>query len=292
MQLYEGDLILVAYGDRYAPDQFEAEIPDDLGPCELVASGGVASRVVNRHPRARRATAITPVGLLADSTGEALNLSRFALPRKPMPSMRPRVIVVAGTSMNAGKTTTAAALIKGLARAGLRVEATKVTGTGSGNDYWSMRDAGASRVLDFTDMGYASTAGLAIRDVERAAVSLIAHCAAGAPDVIVVELADGLLQRETTALLGSEAFRGAVDAILFAAADAMGALSGRDWLLSKGVNLMGVSGLVTASPLSSREAAAALGEPLIALEDLMDPITAPTLVFTGNPMAAQIRACG
>ena len=146
-------------------------------------------------------------------------------------------------------------------------------------------------MLDFTDMGYASTAGLPLRDVERAAVSLIAHCAAGAPDVIVVELADGVLQRETAALLSSEAFRGAVDAMLFAAADAMGALSGRDWLLSKGLKLIGVSGLVTASPLSSREAAAAIGEPLIRLEDLMDPITAPTLVFAGDPQAARIRAC-
>lgn len=291
VQLYEGDLILVAYGERYAPDQFEAVIPDDLRPCELVASGGVAGRVVSRHPRARRATGISPVGIVCDAAGEVLNLSRFGLPRRPLPSARPRVIAVAGTSMNAGKTTTAAALIQGLTRAGLRVAATKVTGTGSGNDYWSMYDAGAGRVLDFTDMGYASTAGLAVRDVERSAVSLIAHCAAAAPDVIVVELADGLLQRETAALLTSERFRGAFDAMLFAAADAMGAISGRDWLLRNGVKLIGVSGLVTASPLSSREAAAALGEPLIALEDLMDPITAPTLAFSGNPQATRIRAC-
>ncbi len=291
VQLYEGDLILVAYGDRYAPDQFEAVVPEDLGPCQLVASGGVAGMVVSRHPRARGATGISPLGLLQDAAGATVNLSRFGMPRKQIPAMRPRVVAVVGTSMNAGKTTTAASLIQGLTRAGLRVEATKVTGTGSGNDYWSMRDAGASQVLDFTDMGYATTAGLPLHDIERTAVSLIAHCAAAAPDVIVVELADGLLQRETAALISSEAFRGAVDAMLFAAADAMGALSGREWLISKGVKLIGVSGLVTASPLSSREAAAAIGEPLIGLEDLLDPITAPTLVFAQDPQARHIRAC-
>lgn len=290
MQLYEDDLILVAFGERYAPDQFEASVPDALGPCELVASGGIAGKVINRHPRARRATSISPVGLIADSAGQVVNLSRFALPPKPMPLRRPRVIGVAGTSMNAGKTTTVAALIQGLSRAGLRVEATKVTGTGSGNDYWSMLDAGARRVLDFTDMGFASTAGLALSEIERTALSLIAHCASGAPDVIVVEIADGLLQRETAGLLTSEAFRGAVDAMLFAAADAMGALSGRDWLRSKGIKLIGVSGLVTASPLSSREAAAAIGEPLITLEELRDPINAPNLVFAGE-YKSTIRAC-
>lgn len=291
VQLYEGDLIIVAFGQRYAPDQFEAVVPDDLEPCELVASGGVAGKVISRHPRARRATTISPVGLIADPAGDILNLSRFALPCKSMPLRRPRVIAVVGTSMNAGKTTTAAALIHGLARAGLRVEATKVTGTGSGNDYWSMRDAGARRVLDFTDMGHASTAGSEPGEIERTALSLIAHCADGAPDVIVLEIADGLLQRETAGLLDSDRFRGAVDGMLFAAADAMGAVSGRDWLLNKGIKLVGVSGLVTASPLSSREAAAAIGERLITLEDLRDPITAPTLVFAVDPERTAVRAC-
>lgn len=290
VQLYQEDIILVAYGERYAPDQFEAVVPEDLGPCELVASGGVAGKVLSRHPRARRATGISPLGLVADATGEVINLSRFSLPRRSMPSARPRVIAVVGTSMNAGKTTTAAALIQGLTRAGLRVGATKVTGTGSGNDYWSMCDAGAGQVLDFTDMGYASTAGLSVDEIEQSAVSLIAHCAAAAPDVIVVEVADGLLQRETAGLLGAKAFRGAVDAMLFAAADAMGAISGRDWLLRQGVQLIGVSGLVTASPLSSREAAAAIGEPLICLEDLLDPVNAPTLAFAEGRLAPPLRA--
>jgi len=30
--LFPGDEVVVAYGHRYAPDQFEASVPDDLGP--------------------------------------------------------------------------------------------------------------------------------------------------------------------------------------------------------------------------------------------------------------------
>ena len=48
-QLYEGDEIIVVYGERYAPDQFEAVLPEDLGPCDLFAGGGVAGKVVSRH---------------------------------------------------------------------------------------------------------------------------------------------------------------------------------------------------------------------------------------------------
>ena len=75
--------------------------------------------------------------------------------------------------MNSGKTTTAASLIHGLKRAGLKVAAVKVTGTGSGGDLWSMSDAGAATTLDFTDLGHASTAGLPHTEVLRVANGLI-----------------------------------------------------------------------------------------------------------------------
>lgn len=42
--LFSGDEIVLVYGNRYAPDQFEALVPDDFGPCEMVAAGGVAGR--------------------------------------------------------------------------------------------------------------------------------------------------------------------------------------------------------------------------------------------------------
>lgn len=290
-QLYKGDLIVVSYGDRYAPDQFEAVVPDDLGPCDLVASGGVAARVISRHAKIRPATEIAPLGLIACRSGESLNLASFALPSRDLTEKRPSVIAVAGTSMNAGKTTTAAGLIHGIARAGLRVAAAKVTGTGSGNDYWSMLDAGAERVLDFTDMGHASTAGLAQEEVERTAISLIAHAAEERPDVIVLELADGLLQAETAGLLSSDRFRASIDGLLFAAADAMGAFAGRQWLVDRGHRVIGVSGLVTASPLSRREAAEAIGEPLIGVEELRDPLTAPTLAFPSRTGLRTLRVC-
>ncbi|WP_341854374.1 hypothetical protein [Brachybacterium sp. GPGPB12] len=48
--LFPGDEIVVAYGDRYAADQFLAMIPGDLGPAHLAAAGGLASRVLERPP--------------------------------------------------------------------------------------------------------------------------------------------------------------------------------------------------------------------------------------------------
>ncbi len=76
-QLYVGDEIVVAYGNRYAPDQFEAEVPDDLGACHLVAAGGIASQLINKNSRMKNPTRITPIGLLADADLKPLNLKKW-----------------------------------------------------------------------------------------------------------------------------------------------------------------------------------------------------------------------
>lgn len=278
-KLFVGDEIVVAYGDRYAPDQFEAVVPPNLGPCHLVAGGGVAAKMISRHGRTGRATSIVPIGLLADKNRKPLNLRNFALPPAVRSSRHPVVIAVAGTSMNAGKTTAAAGLIHGLSRAGLMVGAAKVTGTGSGGDLWSMTDAGACTVLDFTDIGHATTAGLGANVVERTALELVNHLAAANVDVIVVEIADGLLQGETAALLKSNKFQSCLTGVLFAAADALGATAGVEWLDRYGLPVFGVSGLISMSPLGAREAEASTGLAVFGLDMLMDPIIAPKLCY-------------
>lgn len=69
--------MIVLYGNRYAPDQFESYLPDDLSPCHLVAGGGVASWVATQHCAMKHATEITPLGLLADVEGERLNMAEW-----------------------------------------------------------------------------------------------------------------------------------------------------------------------------------------------------------------------
>ncbi|MEQ1616940.1 MAG: DUF1611 domain-containing protein [Terricaulis sp.] len=270
-QLYVGDEIVVAFGARYAPDQFEALVPEDLGDCDLVAGGGIAARAVARHARARKPTAIKPIGILTDAGGSAVNVAQFALqPRELRPRAR-NLVAVVGTSMNAGKTTAAANLIRGLSKGGLRVGACKVTGTGSGGDIWSMRDAGAITVLDFTDVGFATTAGADIDAIDRGALALVAELEAEDIDIVVAEIADGLLQQETAALLTApRGFASRIDTLLLAAADSMGAVAGAEWLRAKNLPLRAVTGLVTASPLGMREAQSQLPVEVVSSRSLAE----------------------
>lgn len=271
--LFVGDEVIVAYGNRYAADNVLAEVPSDLGPCELVAAGGMAGKVLASHDTLGRPTRLVPVGLLADADCR-LNLRRFAphaLNEKAPAQVTPHVVAVLGTSMNSGKSTTAACFTRGLTSAGLRVAAGKITGTGAGGDPTLFQDAGAVKVLDFTDFGYASTFRLDFGHVRTLLASVVNALAGSAPQVIVIEIADGLYQGETRQLLADPLLHSLVDTVMFAATDALGAVAGVAALRQSGLEPAAVTGTVTSSPLATQEATAALGLPLLETFSLTDP---------------------
>jgi hypothetical protein len=283
--LREGDEIVVAYGNRYAPDQFEAEVPPDLGPCHLAAGGGLAGIVVSRHESASAPTALEPIGLLAREDGKPMTLADWALPEPPdMP--RPLTMAVVGDSMNGGKTTTAAGLVAGLCAQGRRVGAAKVTGTGAGGDLWRFGDAGAARVLDFTDAGHVSTYRLELAELERVLATLTGHLVADRVDAMVLEVADGLLQAETAALVSSAAFADTVDHVFLAAQTALSAAAGVDWLRERALPPVAVSGAVAQSPLALREAVSVTGLPVVTPGELRDPHTLEEIVARPAAVAA------
>lgn len=269
--LFVGDEIIVCYGNRYAPDQFEAKVPQNLDSCHLVAAGGIAAQSLSRHNATKTATLIQPLGLLGDADGKVLNLADWALTCVEMKRPRPFIVTVIGTSMNAGKTTSAAYLIKGLAHSGMKVGAAKVTGTGAGCDRWLMMDAGATEVVDFTDAGFASTYCASLDQLELIYKRLLNHLCTKGVDAVVLEIADGLFQQETAALINSPVLRNHVDAILFAAGDAMGANGGVEWLRKRNLPVVGISGCISASPLASREAQEATGLKVFGLDELASP---------------------
>ncbi|KUL24363.1 malic enzyme protein [Streptomyces regalis] len=288
-RLFVGDKVVVAYGARYAPDQFEAEVPGDLGPCDLVAGGGIAGRVVSSHSRMKSPTRLEPLGRVTDEHGEVIALARLARPVVPALAPRPRTIAVLGTSMNAGKTTVAAALIRGLSLSGRRVGAAKVTGTGAPGDPTLMADAGASRVIDFTDLGFPTTYQLPMPQVIRILRSSITDLTSHQADAIVLEVADGLLQRETAALMRTPEFRAAVDSIVFAAGDSISAVAGVRLLRDEGLPVVALSGVLTGSPLATAEAVAAVEIPVHSAAALSDPSVADQLLTsaaTGGGVAA------
>ena len=274
--MFPGDEIIVCFGNRYAPDQFEAQIGGDLAPCDLVAAGGIASTELSRRQNLRPPTRITPLGLIGDRNGRRLNVMQF---RIDAPETKPAIpaILSLGTSMNAGKTLTATSLVRGFKRLGLKVAALKITGTGAGGDMWIVRDAGADLSMDFTDAGYASTYLVGIPEIEAATYRLMNQAAAKGCDIAVVEIADGLQQLETAQLIRSPKILDVTAGTVFAAYDAMGAKYGVDVLREAGHSVLGISGRLGRSPLAVREAEGATGLRVYSPWDLQEGALIPLI---------------
>lgn len=270
VRVFPGDRIVGAFGNRYATDQYEGYVPRRATRrCDLLSIGGVCGAVASRHDSVRTPTRLRVLGLVGDGHGRPLNLHDFAVE----PGSRHgagRVIVVVGSSMSSGKTTLAGALVRGLIGKGLRVAAGKLTGTAAGKDTRFYVSCGADPVLDFIDAGFPSTYMVDQDELLGIVDRLVSRLRASTPDYIVLEVADGIFQRETAMLLRSTEFRASVDHAFFAANDSLSAESGVRHLRQYGFPLRAVSGLVTRGPLLMREAEAATGVPCLTPDRIAD----------------------
>lgn len=96
------------------------------------------------------------------------------------------VILIVGTSMSAGKTTTGRLIVHELQQAGKNVVGVKLTGAGRYRDILSFHDAGASAVYDFVNAGLPSTV-VPESDFRRAIRPLLQQIASHEPDIVVAE---------------------------------------------------------------------------------------------------------
>lgn len=271
--LYPGDLVVGALGNRYATDFFEGYLPRGCRT-HLLTAGGVIGDVASAHVRRDAPTELEIVGSLV-LDGRPLNLDDLARSIGPLMPAPGGAVVVVGSSMNAGKTTTASAIVRGWTRAGLRAGAGKVTGSGSGKDRWTYQDAGAHALLDFLDFGMPSTFGYPIERLRATAFAIRDGLVADGAEVVALEIADGLLQNETRALLAEVPALG--DGVVLAVGDALGAVAGVQLLAEAGLRPLAISGVISASPLASREAAAATGIPVLGVPELSSGALVPVL---------------
>ncbi|HZY57092.1 MAG TPA: hypothetical protein VFE09_04765, partial [Rubrobacteraceae bacterium] len=241
--------------------------------CDLFSVGGVCGEVASQHVSMVDPTHLRIVGLVSDEHGRPINQRAFGLPSHAVGDRletSAEVILMVGSSMNSGKTTTAGTLARALSRANFSVAAAKITGTAAGKDGRFYEACGARPVLDFTSAGYPSTYMLGLEELLGVYESILGNLRAANPDYIILEIADGVLQRETHMMLGSEAIRDSVDHVFFAASDSLSAESGVRLVREYGLPLRATAGSVTQSPLASREAEEALGMPCMGIERIMD----------------------
>ena len=270
-----GDHIMAAFGNRYASEQFEGYIPKQpVREYHILGQGGAIGVVASQHQRFELIgpTRLSMVGYMTDDNGRVLNtkqLHKNELSRAPLGQVAP-VILSLGTGMDSGKTTTAGFLIHGLRKAGKKAVYVKLTGTVYARDKRFALDYGAALALDFADLGFPSTYMCSPAELRTLYRTLLAKAMQVQPDYIVVEIADGLLQRETKMLLNDKELAARVKGALLSSGDSLGALYGTRYLQDLGYRVLGLSGLLTVSPLLTKEVIANCKKAVLTAEELAD----------------------
>jgi dethiobiotin synthetase len=246
-----GDMLIGVLGRRRALKGFVGEVPPSLksgDELHLLNMGGVIGLCTGHHSSLGDAIKLEVIGLVCDEAGNVQNIADAALPPRASLGETAPIVMIAGTSMNSGKTYAATELIKQATRAGLRVAAAKLSGVACLRDTLNMSDHGAVTTASFLDCGLPSTVDVA--DLAPTAKAIIARLNEVNPDLIVIELGDGILGGYSVETVFADAeLLEATAALVFCASDYVGAWGGIELLRQRGVDVDVISGSVTDSKM-------------------------------------------
>lgn len=249
IKMFGGDVVVGALGRRRALRGWPGDVPSDVrigDELAILNRGGVIG-VPARDTGSTSPLACEVIGMPV-VRGRIPNLKDNTLPEvSTLVGMSlPPVVIVSGTCMQSGKTSFLSKLIQGLTKGGIRVAAGKLTGVACLRDLFAMQDNGAVRIASFQDVGYPSTAGLAHADLVSIAKAVISDLNTSDPEVILLELGDGLIgDYGVVDVLVDEEIRRVLRVHAFCANDLAGAWGGDRFCTDKGLNIDLYSGPVT-----------------------------------------------
>ena len=278
-QVKRGDVIAGALGHRQALFGYAGHLPERLAPGDtihLLNLGGVLGVCDSVNPDLGPPFSCEVLGtvlrfpILGERVGEPARIGEAGFdrpgaldPATPLLARGVPIVALVGSCMNAGKTAAACALVRELTHAGLQVDGAKTTGVSLRRDVLAMEDAGARRTALFTDLGVVSTTAKNAAAVTRTLITRLT--AAPAPDVLVLELGDGLLGAYgVDAILADAEVRAVLTAVVLAANDPVAAWGGVEILRRDyGIEPVAVTGPATDNLVGTRQIEARLGVPAV-----------------------------
>jgi hypothetical protein len=250
-KINRNDLLLGVLGKRRALKGFVGDVPDSASMGDrlhLLNMGGVIGICKGHHSSLSDAIEVEVVGLACDGEGNVLNISDGALPPSDTLSAAAPIVLVAGTCMNSGKTVAAAEIIRQAANSGLRVAGAKLSGIACLRDTLNMQDHGAFATASFLDCGLPSTVDHG--DLASVAKGLLNHLGTFGPDLIVVELGDGIVGGYAVdSVLKDPEIKAAISSFVFCASDYVGVIGGIAALKELGIEIDVIAGSVTDSQM-------------------------------------------
>jgi len=246
-----GDVLAGVLGRRRALKGFVGDVPTSIAAGDelhLLNLGGVIGSCSGHHSSLNDAIKVAVIGLACNDQDVVRNIADVALPRQDSLGATAPLVVIAGACMNSGKTYAATEIIQLATRAGLRVAAAKLSGIACLRDTLNMADHGAIATASFLDCGLPSTVGA--EDLAGVAKAIIARLNQSAPDLIVIELGDGILGGYSVeSVFEDQEFLDATAVLVFCASDYVSAWGGIELFRRRGITVDLMAGSVTDSQM-------------------------------------------
>lgn len=268
----QGDIVVGALGHRNALRGYSGHLPEKLSvgdSVQLLNIGGVLGICDSANPDVGPPFNCEVLGTVLHFPylGERIGVPARVGANKLDPDIKlvtggVPVIAMAGTCMDSGKTAAACAIVSRLRHLGFHVAACKATGVSLRRDILAMEDAGAQQTMIFSDLGIVTTTAKNGPALTR---SLLTGLAAHEPDVIVLELGDGLLGAYgVEAILSDEAINDALTGVVLCANDPVSAWGGAKILREQyGIEPLVVTGPATDNAVGVDQIAERLELPAI-----------------------------
>lgn len=250
-KINRGDVLLGVLGKRRALKGFVGDVPDSIktgDKLHLLNMGGVIGVCKGHHSSLSDAIEVEVLGIACDENEQILNIADNALQPTEFLRHGAPIVVVAGTCMNSGKTVAATEIIKQAHHAGLRVAGAKMSGVAALRDTLNMEDHGAIATATFLDCGLPST--VEVDNLAPVAKAILNHLNSFEPDLIVVELGDGIVGGYAVdSVLKDSEIKQAISSFVFCASDYVGVIGGMAVLKNLGIEIDLIAGSVTDSQM-------------------------------------------
>ena len=245
-KLSYNDIVVGALGTRSALRGHTGHLPKKLcigTELSLLNIGGVIGELSSSSSTVGEPVQLEILGAIANPKTGLLNVSQSPISPAKGLSPLPPVVMISGSCMHAGKTEATCAIIQYLSKQKISSVALKLTGVGAQKDLNKMLESGAMAAYSFVDAGIPSTCNLPIINTAKGCLNYAAKLS---PDVIVVELGDGLLgEYGVLSLLNDPQIKKSISSLIFSAADPVGAWGGIEILKSNGHSVDIVTGPCT-----------------------------------------------
>ncbi len=245
--LRRGDQVLGVFGNCQIAATLEGRVLELTG-LSLMGGAGLVGNCVGK-PTAGAPTTVLFLGYALDRRRERINLKSLLFHPSRLRVPPPNIFLIVGAGPESGERTALAELRAGLRDSGLRVAVCRLTGA----ELWPGSSTRKNGERDLHDYGFPTTYGCSRGDLCALFHTMLADLAWMRPEVVLVAVAGGILQREAARVLLEPRIMRHVRGVFLTATRATSALFALQWLCSKRHRVVAVSGMLGSAPLLARE---------------------------------------